>query len=45
MNSIDLENALAKNLKKLDKLLRISDDKTLVDEVSKLLKENNAKTK
>jgi len=38
MNSIDLENALSKNLKKLDKLLKVTNDKLLEDGIVKLLK-------
>ena len=38
MNSIDLERALNKYLKKFDKLLKTSNDKLLEDEVVKLVK-------
>lgn len=38
MNYIDIEKALKKNLKKLDKLLKTTDDKLLEDEVVKMFK-------
>lgn len=38
MNSIDLENMLGKNLKKLNKLLKITDDKALQDGIVDFVK-------
>lgn len=40
MNSIDLEEALNKNLNKLDKLLKKTDDDSLTDGIIELLKDN-----
>lgn len=41
MNSIDLENALSKHLKNLDKLLKISDDTVLAEQIVKLVRNKN----
>jgi hypothetical protein len=40
LNSIDLENVLSKNLKKLDKLLKVTKDSSLEDGIIKILKES-----
>jgi hypothetical protein len=45
MNSIDLENALSKSLKKLNGLIRTSNDKLLEDQVVKIIRENVTKVK
>lgn len=42
MNSIDLEKALQNNLKKINGLLRSSDDKLIRDQIVKIMKENAA---
>lgn len=42
MNSIDLEKALSENLKKINGLLRTSDDALLRDQVVKMIKKNAA---
>lgn len=41
MNSIDLENALAKNLKKLDQLLKMTNDETLRDGIIEIIRSGN----
>jgi predicted regulator of amino acid metabolism with ACT domain len=40
MNSIDLENALGKSLKKLDDLMKVTNDASLTDGIVKFVKEN-----
>lgn len=40
LNSIDLEKALSKNLKNLDKLLEVTNDASLTDGIVKFVKEN-----
>lgn len=40
MNSIDLENALTKNVNRLEALLKITDDAKLVDEIAKFIRSN-----
>lgn len=41
MNSIDLEKALTKNLRRFDKLIKTTNDKTFTDGIVKILKESS----
>jgi hypothetical protein len=43
MNSIDLEDALNKNLKRLDKLLKVTNDETLTDGIIEIVRSGTAK--
>lgn len=41
MNSIDLENALSKNLKRLDNLLKVTNDESLTDGIIEIVRSGN----